>query len=462
MSISSLLFTSRDSLLAHQMAIDVTGANVANVNTPGYTRQRVDMKAQGFVEVKAAATQIGVTVDRVERLSSSYIESQIIEQQQNSGYSDALLQGLQNIELILDETQGGGVSDQLNKFWSAWENLSNNPAGTVERSALLTASESLTDTLSSYKRDLDTISADMNTNIIDTVSEINNKVEEIRSLNAKIVGAMGSEYGDNNDLFDKRTQALKELAQLVDINQFENADGTINVNLSNGDSLVQSIIGHPLTVQPGNGDQSDVYSSQSIGEAINSALTKGKLGAYIELQSGIVPEYRDDINSFAIALANRVNELHNSGFDAYQNMGTDFFEISDMGNAGGSIRVSSDIITDTNRIAASLTVSGDGENASRMAAIQNELLTDGNTATLNSFISSIVGKIGNQVDNAQMNSDHQTVIMNHLDNQRESASGVSIDEEMVLLMKYQMGYTASGKLCQTVNDMLDTLMGLIR
>ncbi|MCX5855192.1 MAG: flagellar hook-associated protein FlgK [Deltaproteobacteria bacterium] len=461
MSITSLLFTVRDSLLANQMAIDITGANVANVNTPGYTRQRTNMESLSNVDVKNASAQIGVSVNRIERIYDRYIESQVVEQRQKSGYSDTMLQGLQSISPILDDTQGGGISDQLNKFWSAWENLSSNPAGKVEKSALLTIAEDLTGTLASYKRDLDTISTDMNRNIADVVSQINGKADEISDLNEKIITTGGGDNGNKNDLMDKRSEALRELAALVDINQIENPDGTINVYLSNGDSLVRDQSSQHLSVQLVNA-QSNVYSASTPDEPINSALTKGKLGAYIELQTVVVPEYVDSINSFTIAFSDRVNALHSSGFDAYKNTGVNFFTITDEDNAAGTIGVNSAIASDIGRIACSLTVSGDGDNASKIASVQYELLMDDNTSTLNGFLASMVGQIGLQVATAKTDNDHQSVLMNHLSNQREAVSGVSIDEEMIMLIKYQMGYTTAGKLCQTVDEMLDTLMGLVK
>jgi len=466
MSITSLLFTVRDSLLANQVAIDITGANVANVNTPGYTRQRTNMRSLGNVDVKNASAQISVNVNRIERIYDRYIDSQIVEQRQKSGYSDTLLQGLQNISLILDDTQGGGINDQLNKFWSAWQNLSGNPAGKVEKGALLTIAEALTVKLASYKRDLDTISTDMNRNIADVVSQINDKADEISDMNEKIISTGGGDIGNTNDLLDKRSEALRELAALVNINQIENANGTINVYLSNGDSLVRDQSSQHLSVQLDANDQSKIYSTDTPDEPLNSldinALTKGKLGAYIELQTAVVPEYVDAINSFTIAFSDRVNALHSSGFDAYKNTGVNFFTIEDLNNASGTIGVNSDIASDTGRIACSLTVSGDGDNASNIASAQYELLMDGNTSTLNGFLASMVGQVGLQVANAQTDNDHQSVLMNHLSNQREAASGVSIDEEMILLIKYQMGYTTAGKLCQTVDEMLDTLMGLVK
>jgi len=141
MSISSLLFTSRDPLISNQTAIDIAGGNIANVDTPGYSRQRTDLSS--VVNVKSASAQIGVAVSRIERVYDRFVESQIIDQQKNTGYSDTFLQGLQNIEVMTDDTRGGGIGDQLSKFRSSWGDLSKNPGGIVEQSALLSAGENL-------------------------------------------------------------------------------------------------------------------------------------------------------------------------------------------------------------------------------------------------------------------------------------------------------------------------------
>ena len=444
------------------MAIDITGSNIANVNTPGYSRQQVDLKSLGSVTVGGAGTQIGVTVSQIERIYDRFIESQIIAQQQNTGYSDTLLRGLQNIEVMIDDTQGVGISDQLSKFWSSWEDLSKNPGGIVERSALLSAAQNLTGSLTSCKRNLDTITTDLSRSIADTVTSINEKVHELKDLNKKIIEIMGDK-GEKNDLLDKQTQALKELGALINITHVGNADGTANVYLSNGQPLLQGIQEQTLSAKlNADGQSSDIYSSNLSGETVNSTLTSGKLGALIELQNKIVPEYINDIDAFSKSLADRVNELHRDGFDAYNNTGVNFFQILDEENSAGTIQVNSAISADVNRIAVATSVNGNGDNASLIAAVQNELLMNNKTASLGSFLATMVGQIGQQVSMSKTNNDRQTVIANLLGNQRESVSGVSIDEEMIRLINYQMGYNAAGKLVSVVDEILDTLMGIIK
>jgi flagellar hook-associated protein 1 FlgK len=445
------------------LAIDISSANVANVDTPGYTRQNVAMQSTGGVNAGGTSTQLSVTIDGIDRIYDRYIESQLGEQRQNSGYSDTLLQGLNHIQLILDDSQGGGLNDQLNKFWNAWDTLSNNPDGLVERSALVSAAENLSGTIASYKRDLDSVRTEMSSSISDIVSQINNKTSEISDLNAQIAG-MAGDKGEKNALLDAQAEALKELRSMINVTSIENADGSINVYLSNGDPLVQGIESHPLRVDMDVNGQVSIYSDNTTHALVpvNASLTSGKLGAYIELQDTMIPAYIRDVNEVAGTLATRVNELHRTGFDAYKNTGLDFFTIdADPAKAAATLSVNSAIVADTNRIAASASVTQDGEMASRIAAIRDEMNMNGNKATLNSFVSDMVGQIGRQVADAKMDNEHQTAMLNNLTNQRESISGVSIDEEMINLIKYQMGYNAAGKLVMTTNDMLDTLMGLL-
>lgn len=470
MSVSNLLLTARDSLNAYQLAIDITGSNIANVNTPGYTRQRAEFESVGSINVKAKSAQLSVNIDRISQIYNSYIDSQVVTQQQNTGYSEEMLQGLQNIEVIIDDTNGGGLSEALNAFWASWEDLSQNPEGSIERSALYSASENLVDTISFYQQNLDDLNGELKNSITDVIGQINDKISEITSINSRLVSA-GENVGDNNDLLDKRREALKELSSMIDINYIENADGTINVYLSNGQPLLQSHIGHNLSYEPTADGQMNIYSKDVSDQPLNNAIKKGKLGALMELHTQTVPEYLDYLDDFAFALANSVNDAHKSGYDAYQNTGVAFFEVSVSDpsdpncteNAAATIKINPDIMSDLYRIAASSSVTGDGVNASKIASIQENMLTIGDKpSTLYSFVSSIVGLIGHQVSSAQTEDDHQTIILTNLTNQRESVSGVSIDEEMISLTKYQMGYTAAAKLCNTANELLDELMSILK
>jgi flagellar hook-associated protein 1 FlgK len=459
MSINSLLFTARDSLISHQMAISITGSNIANVNTPGYNRQRADLVTIGSLNVQGFDSQVGVTVSQVTRIFDRFIESQLVQQEQATGYSDTMLKLLQNMEIVLDDTSGGGLNEHLDRLWASWEDLARNPAGKLERSALLSTAETLCGAFISYKQNLDAINAEVNSGIADVVSLINNKMLEIADINAQVIKE-GTSTGDLNNIMDRRATALRELGSMINISYLEMGNGTINVSMANGEPLLIGASVHTLSVVV-TGGQSKIFNANS-STSVNGSITGGQLGAYLEVQQDILPYYINGMNDLTNSMALHVNTLHSGGFDTYGNMGLNFFVIKDAANPSGSLSVNSLLAADINRIAASASISGDGENATRLAAIRNTLLMDGGKTSLSSFLATMVGELGRQTANAKTNSEHQTAILNYLNNQRESVSGVSIDEEMIMLIKYQMGYNAAGKLAGMVNDMLDTLMNVVQ
>lgn len=460
MAISALLNTAKDALLSHQMAIDVTGSNIANVNTPGYSRQRVIFRATGGVDVKSGTMQIGVDVSGIERVYDNYLESQIIQQNQLVGYNETKADILSNVETIFDESKGGGFAELLGRFWSNWEDLSGNPEGQVQRAALLSTAESLAATFRDMSSGLKDLTINAEQEISSVVTQVNSIVSAIGDLNERIVGA-GSVQGDANLMLDNRTELLKSLSNLIDINTVEGNDGSVKVFLSDGSLLVDGTMTKSLTLVPSAGDSSisDIAFADRPDEPVTTSITQGKLGALLDIRDKIIPRYKQELDTLAKGIADQVNAVHQTGFDRYQNTGINFFD--PVTNAA-DMHVNTEISEDINRIAASSTVTGDGENALKLGGLGQQGLLNGGLSTFNDYYTSIVGEIGQEVADSNWSVKHQNNVMERLTNMRESVSGVSVDEEMVKLTKYQMGYNASGKLCSVVNEMLDTLMSIIQ
>jgi len=458
MSISSLLFVSRDLLQVSQMAMDVTGANIANVNTPGYSRQRALINSNGGNNLKSGIVQTGVSIDQVQRQYDQYLENQLVLQRQNTGFASTLNDRLTSIESIFDESQNGGLTDQLNKFWSSWESLSANPSGQVERGTVTANAQSLSVMVSNISKDLVNVKADIQSTIKDTIATVNVNVSQIRDLNERISNA-GTGVGDTNILQDKLVALIGDLGERIGINWSLNADGTANVYLPDGTSLVERLASFELKTVNSDGAIS-IYPVKGVREeSLNGTIASGTLAALIRCQDEIVPKYQERINAFAQTLADGVNEQHRKGYDSNKNVGVDFFSYSQT-NPAASLSVNPDIIADLRKIAASDTVSGGGGNATHIANIQNSLLLVSNSFTLNAYYGSTVGDIGREVADSKTDLAHQQDIMENVSTRRESVSGVSLDEEMINLMKYQMSYSAAGRLAQTVNSMLETLMSL--
>ena len=456
-NIFQILNTSRDSLLGHQTAINVTASNIANVNTPGYSRQRAVFSSSGSLE----SGTVGVKITDIERIYDRLLEVQVTDQEQNVGYSEARSDALNRAESVFNESQGGGINELLNEFWSAWEDLSANPDGQVERLAMSSVSQSLASVFRQYSDELSDVRKDANTRIAGDVNRINEYTSGISDLNDRILRAEGG-GGISNDLKDKRAELLRELSNIVDIHYLEDEDGALNIFLSNGKPLVEGNLSWGLDVKK-NVDNSAfydvVFKDDPDEEVINSVITSGELGGLLEVRDVTVVDYMNRLDSLAAKIIENVNIQHAEGYDINGNTGEFFFAPA---TKAEDMYVSAAIISDTNRIAASATVNNDGDNAIAMAAIKDKpIIINDITSTFNSHYASLVGRVGSDAAVAERRVDHQTVISDQLTNRREGISGVSIDEEMMNLMKYQLGYNAAGRLCNVANEMMDTLLSIV-
>jgi flagellar hook-associated protein 1 len=460
-SISSLLNTSRDSLQSYQLALDLTGANIANANTPGYSRQRVVFNSVGRADVGAVNVQIGVRATNVERIYDEYLDNQVVDQSRKIGYGEAKSDVLNRIEGIFAEN-GGGASDQLNKFWNAWSELSTNPNGQVERENLLAAAEDMTATFRRLDSDLTVTAQDAGYNIHNTIEQLNEYLSQVVDLNRQITG-VADDRGETNLLRDNRTILLNKISNIIDIQYVEDSNGAINIFLADGRPL---ITGDGVLKLTGKSNQSnivdDIVFQDNPGVSLKNVLSQGKngkLAALLEINNVVIPGYRDKLDAIANNLVTEVNAQHRQGYDVHGDAGGEFFDIT---TGAKNFRINAAIASDTNKIAASSTVNGDGDNARSIDVIKDKLVMNGGTATISDYYASLIGQIGRDVAGAKNSLDQQTSIMQQLTNRREATSGVSLDEEMMDIIKYQMAYNAAGKMVNTVNELMDTILSLVK
>lgn len=455
--IYQLLNTAKEGLLASQVALGVTGSNVTNAHTPGYVRQRAVLAAKSPGDLAANDIQTGVEVTKIERLYSRFVEFQMVGQSSEVGEAGVRKETLERIETIFNETNGGGLNELMNRFWQAWEDLSANPAGQVERTALANAADNLAGMFREYAGELHTIRADLDTQVAAAVNELNGYLSDIASLNGKIVEGLSGGVNVNN-LLDQRSALLKKAAGLVDIQYVEETGGAVNVFTADGRSLVQGIASWQLGVRVRADGYSDVVYADSPTVPINGAIGGGKLAGLLGMRDAAAKGYQDDLDELAKALVSAVNAQHVSGYDNDRNAGGSFFE--PLGATGvRDMQVSAAILADPNRIAASATVNADGDNARAIAAIRDEILPDG-VGIPGEFYASLVGRIGQDVSEAARRDAHEMSVMTQMSNTWEQTSGVSIDEEMMNLIKYQMSYQAAAKLAMAADEILQSLLDL--
>lgn len=457
--IGRVLNTTREAILSHLTALNVTGNNVANVDTPGYSRLRPTFGSVGVIDASQEQGQFGVKITAIERLYDKYLEAAMVRQEQEVGYNNAQLDVLNRVEGIFNESAGGGISELLSQFWGAWSELSANPTGITERDNLVSISQSLASMFRQKANELINVQSDTNALISDTVTQLNNYLDSMADLNNKIAQIEIS-GGSAASLRDQRAELLRNISQIIDVNYYEEADSTLNIFISNGRSLVEGINVWKLGVEPNQADPNnyDIVFQDTRDVAINDRLQGGKLAGLIDVRDTKVAGYLSDLNSMAATIINSVNTWHSSGYDLNGNVGGDFF--STTSTPAKDMRVDPTIVADVRKIAASATVNNDGDNARMINALKDGVIMAGGTATIDNFYQTVVARLGNDVAGSKRTLDHQTAVMNQIDSQRESVSGVSIDEEMLNMIKFQAGYNAAARLAGVINEMMDTLINL--
>lgn len=467
MSISTILNVTRNALFANQLAIDVTGGNIANVNTAGYSRQVPVFTATGNVQAGATSAQLSVEITKIRRMFDSFTELQLAQQAQRLGFCEAKNDILKKVETIFNEVSGGKLSDALNEFWKAWSDLASNPTGQVERHSIIAASQSLVGQFNFFADQLYDIQVSIDNTVKDVISEINNLTSEIAYLNKRI-GQISGESGEANRLLDERSSILMKLCELIDCHYIIDENNALNVYLPDGEAIVDGVTSYDLgLVNNSSSTFHDVYIKNSNRTVLNSFLTdgeRGRLGGLISLRDGKLEDYMDKLDGMVKEFMNAVNEIHTSGYDQHGNPGVDFFVLSDSGSGSYArdIMVNPEIVSDRGRIVASSTVNGNGESAQEVAALKDKLLMSQGMETIGSYYASFVGEIARDISQSTRNVDYHRTIYEQLKQQKESISGVSLDEEMINLVKFQLAYKAAGKLCQVANDLMDNLLEIVK
>ena len=456
-----LMNVGQSALLTQQKAIDVTGNNIANVNTPGYSRQRLIIKQGQPVRVNSLTMSTGVTSDPgIQRYHDQFLNAQLIGENESLGRWEAQKEALEKAELMFDEAKGNGLSNAMNQYWSAWQDLSNNPSGVAERTSLISAGQYLGSVFNQMYGNINKLQQDIDTHVDGTVDEINRMTKRVADLNEKITQVEVTGH-NANDFRDERDQLVFELSKLVDINSYEDGDGYLNIDVGNGKPIVQGTSTWDLATADNAGFQ-DVFWQGSDGSLVNvtSTLSGGELKGWIESRDVVLNDYLTQLDALANGIMTDVNTAHNAGRDLNGNAGLNFFT----GSGAVDMAVNASISANSDLIAAAAVgegLPGGNGNAIAIANLQHAGSMPGGS-TFDESYSALAGKVGADVQAANFNSEHQSTMVQTLENYRQQVSGVSLDEEMINLVKFQHAYNAAAKLITTADEMMESLLAIAR
>ena len=458
--IGKVLYTAQEALLSNLAAINVTGSNIANVNTPGYTRLRPMLESVGSKDPQSGREQIGVRISNVERIFDKFLETQMIAQQSSLSKFTTEEDILSRVEAIFNENTGGGINDAIADFLNAWGSLSVDPLSKAKRDVVISTGQTLSRMFNLRVDGLVNIQLNADENIANEITTLNGYLKDVARYNELIVSAENA-GATAHAVRDQRGVILNEISKIIDINYVEKPDGSIYIYMPDGGkTLVEGFNSWELMAQvnPANHTFFDVVFKNDPDHALNDRINGGKIGAYLEMRDTVIPSYIDRLDQTALAIISRVNALHMSGIDQDNNAGVAFFSYTPP-NPAATMSVN---ITDTRRIAAASALGqADGNNATAITALKTEINTVLGT-TIDGYYNSFIAKIGRDAVDAKQAVIRETTIYNQQVEQREQLSGVSLDEEMMNLIKYQMAYGAAGKMTATVNELIDTLLNLVR
>ena len=468
------LNTAASGLYAAQRGIDVTGQNVSNVNTTGYSRQRVDLQSVGASTVPAlwstsSGVGGGVNSDSVTRIRDSFLEGRAQTEHGNSAQLTAEDAAYTQVQQAFGEPGTTGISAQLTDTWSAWGDVHSSPGSatdTAARSALLTTTQTLVDGLHTASAALSSQWDQARTNASALVDDVNSAVGTIADLNQAIV--RGTQSGTPvNELSDKRDALVMQLAEQIGATSSPGEAGAVSVSvggltLVSGSTTTKIALAGPTSMSGlSSTSTSPTTGTARIVSAVTSATVSvgGTAAGDLTAMNTIIPGYRSQLDGVAQSIATQVNAQQAEGYDVAGAAGTDMFT-----SATGTITAASITLafTDPGKVAASsvgLDSAGkpqvNGGNADAMAQLGTA------TTSPDSTYRAMITQLGVQAASVSRSLDIQTTVTSQVDDDRESVSGVDIDEEMTNMLSYQHAYAAAGKLISAINDDLDVLMNMV-
>ncbi|HEY7598518.1 MAG TPA: flagellar hook-associated protein FlgK, partial [Candidatus Limnocylindrales bacterium] len=425
--------------------LDVTTHNVTNANTVGYTRQSATLGAATALHINAGATQDGsgaflgqgVDVTAYQRIRDSFLDLQVRAQTMALGEGSTNAQALDNVQSAVNEPSTTGINAMLSKFYAAWNNLSTNPEDPGAKAAVNESAKTLTDAFASLSSQISqaaTAAQDQLDATTGASGPIAAAAKSLAQLNRAIDAATDAGQSPN-DLLDQRDQILDQLSQYGNVSVTPQANGRIQVSLGNQSLVTDTTVDWPTAQTPA-GTLPATFAAGG-----------GQLGALQTLTTTTLPGYLNSLDSVANTLATDVNTA----------FGATYFNTS-TGTPPTPGYLAAHLGTDASgnstipaAVAGSTSVSGANDIALKVGALAT-------TSATGAQYAAFVRQVGADTANAERAQSIAQSALDSAEDRRQNVSGVSLDEEMANMIKFQRGYQASARAMSSVDDLLDTLI----
>lgn len=451
----------RRALLTHQLTLQTIGHNIANVNTPGYTRQRVNIIATRPEYNTLGTIGTGVTVANIRHIRDLFLGEQYRQENKSLGEWSYKEKILSEIESLFNEPNDSTLSDLLNSFWGSWSDLSDNPDSASTRSQILGQADMLANGFHQLANQLNRQRDSIDRDLVNLTAEVNRLTTEIARTNLQIKSL---ELGNvkANDLRDNRDLLLDKLSTIIDVNSIENENGEMTVYIGSM-SIVNGPNAIKIDTEIGNVGGKITHKLVWEGTSITLKNSSGQLKGLLDARDVIIPKYLEQLNVLARALVTEVNALHRTGYGLNGSTDVDFFDANY--TDASSIKINAEIELDPSKIVSS--ASGEeGDNIIALAIhdLRDKRALNNNTHTINDFYNTMIGNMGVEANEAKSLTSNFELLVKQIEFARQSVQGVSLDEEMTNLVKFQHAYDAAARVITAIDQALDTLisgMGIV-
>ncbi len=451
---NTLFEISKRGLRAAERGLAVTSNNIVNANTPGYTRQRVELSPDGMQKTHFHAG-LGVNITSVNRLRNEMNDVLINEKRQDLSFMEEKARVFEQLQAVMATDSGMDLDFRISRLFDAFSSLSTDPQDVSLRNNLISEATQLTAKMGDLSNSIERTSDLIMNSAVNTVNSINSLLEEINHLNKSIKLAQAQGKEDHAAL-DKRVQKLEQLSGFTDYDKRITSTGAVEISIG-GIKILDENKASSL--------KTDINTVDNIIyiRMPNSKIVEprgGRLGAEIEMFQTSIPDLKKSLDGIAEALVNGFNELHSQGYGLDDDISRNFFD-PDYTSAA-EIRVNSSILSNHNHIAASTQAgeAGNGDMAAIIANLRDEPLVNGRR-----FVDSAINLItrpGAELSNLRSQIDAREAEVNMLTIQQEREAGVSIDEELSQMIKFQNAYQGAARVMSAAQQMYDTLINLAR
>jgi flagellar hook-associated protein 1 FlgK len=460
MGLSIGLDTAVKALRAHQLVVDAASHNIANANTPGFSRQRVLLRPIGIDGSDHASRDsllgrvgFGVDAHDVTRVRDIFLDFQARQGLGARSFYTAYNSAVEKTELAFNDPSDDGLSALFGKFWNAWHDVVNDPESSASRTTLVNATTTLTTRIQRAFTQITTQRLDLNHEVGAVADKLNQASSEIAAINIQIKQVELS--GDKaNDLRDRRDLLLDQLSEYAQVSYSEQPDRTVSIYLGNHELVTGNTARDVQAIaDPANPGMNKLVFKV---DSADVTTTTGELRGLLDGRDTALPLLLNKLDQLTVSLIASVNAVHSVGFGLDGSTGLAFFS----GTGASDVAINAVLSGTPAKIAGAgaAGLPGDGSIALLIADLQLANTMTGATETFDQYYGNMVSVLGADVNRAKGAMESSQILVDHMDGLRQSVAGVSIDEEVTNMNAAQHAYNAAAKVISTIDGMLDTLI----